>query len=204
MTDATVYLARHGAHDWLHPEHGRLAGTLPGIGLNAKGRAEVAQMAARLVGEPVAWIAASPLQRTMETAQILAVDLSLPVAADDRLLEWRFGTWEGMSIAEIQRQYPSEWQTWRDRPDQLRLPGAETLDKVAVRMDAAFRAWAARGGVGVLVSHQDPLAALLCRLIGAPLNAMRAFEITTGSLSIVQEMSYGPVVTAINLGALLA
>lgn len=200
MADATVHLARHGTHDWLNPTHGRLAGSLPGVGLSAQGRDEVARMATRLAGERIAWVAASPLQRTMETAQILAAGHGLSVVPDDRLLEWRFGAWEGMLIAEIQRQYPSEWKTWRERPDLLRLPGVEPLEHVAARMDAAFQAWAGRGEVGVMVSHQDPLAVLLCQLIGAPLRAMRAIEISPGSLSIVQQASYGRVVTAINLG----
>ncbi len=200
MPEATVYLARHGMHDWLRPEQNRVAGTLPGIGLNTEGLREVQRMAALLAGEPIAWIAASPLQRAVETAEILAQGRGLKIVTDERLLEWRCPEWEGVEIAEIQRRYPSEWKTWRERPDLLRLPGAETFDQVAERMAVAYRAWAGRGGTGVLVSHQDPLAALLCTLVGAPLSGMRALDIKTGALSKVREMPYGTVVAAINLG----
>ena len=202
MAETVVYLARHGMHDWLRPEHNRLAGSRPGIGLNAQGVAEVRRMAALLADEPLQWIASSPLQRTVETAGIIARDRGLDVVTDERLVEWRFGQWEGMEIAEIQRRYPAEWAAWREQPDVMRLPGAETLDQVADRMETAYREWAARGGVGVLVSHQDPLSALLCRLIGAPLRAVRVLEIETGSLARTREASYGTVVTGINLGVL--
>src|SRR2546425_5069527 len=185
-------------HDWLRPEHNRFAGASPGVGLNEEGRLEVQRLAGLLSGEPIRWIAASPLERTMETAEILARTRHVDVAADERLLEWRCGAWEGMTIIEIQRRYPSEWKIWRERPDQLRLPGAETIDQVAARMEVAYRAWAARGGTGVLVSHQDPLAVLLCTLIGAPLRAMRALDIQTASLSKSHEMPYGTVIVAIN------
>src|SRR5712692_119405 len=159
MAETVVYLVRHGMHDWLQPAHNRLAGSLPGIGLNLQGVAEAQRLAARLADEPLAWIVSSPLERTLETAKIIAGPHGREVVVDDRLLEWRFGTWEGMEISEIQRRYPAEWTLWRERPDQLQLPGAETIEQVAERMEAAYRAWAARGGVGVLVSHQDPLCA---------------------------------------------
>ena len=200
MPETTVYLVRHGMHDWLRPEHNRFAGAIPGVGLNEEGRQEVQRLAGLLSGEPIAWIVASPLQRTMETAAILARTRRLDVAADERLLEWRCGAWEGMKIIEIQRRYPSAWKIWRERPDLLRLPGAETVEQMAARTEVAYRAWAASGGTGVLVSHQDPLAALLCTLIGAPLRAMRALDIQTASLSTSHEMAYGTVIAAINAG----
>lgn len=203
VSDTTIYLVRHGMHDWLLPDSNRLAGARP-VGLNARGMEEARRAAALLAGEPLQWIASSPLQRTVETAEIIARDRGLEVVTDERLVEWRFGQWEGMEIAEIQRRYPAEWTAWRERPDLLRLPGAETLDQVADRMEATYREWAARGGVGVLVSHQDPLSALLCRLIGAPLSAVRVLDIETGSLARTREASYGTVVTGINLGVPLA
>ncbi len=201
MPETTVYLARHGMHDWLRPDHGRLAGTLPGVGLNEQGIREATHLAMWLAGEPLAWVASSPLQRTMQTADIIAREHGLTVKPDDRLIEWRFGPWEGMEIAEIQRRYPAQWSTWRERPDDLRLDGAERLDQVADRMEIAYREWAGRGEPGVLVSHQDPLSALLCRLLHAPLNGIRALEIGTGGLSACRETSYGTVVAGINVGA---
>src|SRR2546425_9861159 len=144
-------------HDWLRPEHNRFAGAIPGVGLNEQGRQEVQRLAGLLSGEPITWIAASPLQRTMETAEMLARARHLDVAADERLLEWRCGAWEGMKIIEIQRRYPSEWKIWRERPDLLRLPGAETVEQMAARTEVAYRAWAARGGPGGRGPHKTRL-----------------------------------------------
>jgi broad specificity phosphatase PhoE len=202
MAENVIYLARHGMHDWLSPAHNRLAGSLPGVRLNPQGIVQAQRLASRLATEPVAWIASSPLQRTLDTAEVIARPHGRGVMVDDRLREWKFGPWEGMAITDIQQRYPTEWALWRERPDQLRLAGAETIEQVATRMEEAYRAWAEHGGVGVLVSHQDPLSALLCRLLGAPLNEMRVLEIPPGSLSVAREVAYGTVVTGINLGAL--
>lgn len=200
--ETVVHLVRHGMHDLLRPGSNRLAGRIPGVSLNADGRREAEAAAAMLADRPLCWIAASPLERTMETAALIARPHGLEAVPDERFLEWAFGPWEGMAIEEIQRRYPAEWETWRERPSELRLPGAETLEEVAERMERGFAAWAERGGEGVIVSHQDPLAALLARLIGMPLDGIRALDIRTGAVSAVRRLSRGVVVETINRGVL--
>src|SRR5437588_811282 len=76
------HLLRHGEHGLL----GRvLAGRTPGVGLSERGRAEIAVVAERLVGEKIAALYASPLQRTRETAEIVAARLGLPLDHYNRL-----------------------------------------------------------------------------------------------------------------------
>lgn len=198
--DAVVYLIRHGSHDWLRPGSNRLAGRTPGVSLNEDGRREMARVASRLAGRPLDRIVASPLQRTVESAEIIARGRGLDVERDERVLEWAFGPWEGMWIEDIQARYPAEWRTWREDPLNLRLPGAETLEQVADRMEAACLELLQGGRHGAIVSHQDPLAALLCRLIGMPLAKVRILDIGTGSVSIVRRSRHGDVVEVVNSG----
>jgi len=81
------HLLRHGEHGLL----GRvLAGRMPGVGMTDRGRAEIAAQAERLAGDKVAAIYASPLQRTHETAEILAQ--ILPFA--DRAMLRLYGEFE--------------------------------------------------------------------------------------------------------------
>src|SRR3989442_15864348 len=131
MPDTTVYLVRHGMHDWLRPEHNRFAGAMPGVGLNEEGRLEVQRLAGVLSSEPITWIAASPLQRTMETAEMLARARHLDVAADERLLEWRCGAWEGMKIIGIPRRDPFEWKISREAAGPPPLPAPPTGRQMA-------------------------------------------------------------------------
>lgn len=193
-------LIRHGMHDWLRSPINRLAGRMPGISLNNDGRREAEQVARRLDPHPLDWIVASPLERTIETAEIIARRRGLDVRQDERFVEWGFGPWEGMPIEDIQARYPDQWRTWREDPIAFRLPGAETLEEVANRMETAFLEWLDRGGRGVIVSHQDPLAALLSRLIGMPLANMRALEVGTGSMSVIRRSAHGDVVESVNSG----
>lgn len=170
------------------------------MSLNEDGRREAEQVAHRLDPHPLDWIVASPLQRTVETAEIIARRRGLDAVLDERVVEWAFGPWEGMRIEDIQARFPEQWRTWRENPVAFRLPGAETLEQVADRMETAFLEWLDRGGHGAIVSHQDPLAALLCRLIGMPLANLRVLEIGTGSVSVVRRSAHGDVVEAVNSG----
>ena len=81
------YLLRHGEPTVF----GRINGRLPGVGLSAKGRAEIAAVAERLAGGKIDAIYASPLQRTRETAEILADRLGLPIQYREDVIELDFG-----------------------------------------------------------------------------------------------------------------
>lgn len=190
-------------HDWLRPPTNRLAGRVPGVGINEEGRREAERVARRLDSSPLDWVVSSPLQRTIETANIIAERRGLTVQQDERFVESAFGPWEGMRIEDIEARYPAEWRTWREHPEAFRLPGAEKLEQIADRMHAGLKDWLDRGGHVVIVSHQDPLAALLCRLIGMPLAQMRKLEIRTGSITIVRRLPHDDTVEAVNSGVVL-
>src|ERR1043166_3642082 len=92
------HLLRHGQHDL---GGGVLAGRMPGVGLSARGRAEIAAVAERLAGDTVAALYSSPLQRTRESAEIIAARLGLPLALHDDLIELDFGEWTGTTFDAI-------------------------------------------------------------------------------------------------------
>jgi broad specificity phosphatase PhoE len=198
--DAVAYVVRHGAHDWLRPGANRLAGRLPGIPLNDEGRREAEHVAALLAAQPIRWIVSSPIQRTLETAEIIARPHGLPVEHDDRFIESGLGPWQGRWVAEIQAEDPDVWRMWREDPTLVRLPGMEPVEEIAARMEAGCLDALARGGAGVIVSHQDPIAALLCRLIAMPMRAIRRWDVRTGSVAVVRRSADGVLIEAVNTG----
>src|SRR5207253_8830585 len=99
------HLLRHGEHGLL----GRvLAGRMPGVGMTERGRAEIAAAAERLAGEKIAALYSSPLQRTRETAEIVAAPLGLPIGFRDDLLELDFGEWTGATFDSIRADPPRQ------------------------------------------------------------------------------------------------
>jgi broad specificity phosphatase PhoE len=77
---------------------------LPGFRLSSEGAAEAARLAERLAGAPVVAVDASPLERAVETAEILARPHGLSVRTDNRLEEWSFWSrWAGVAGAASAR-----------------------------------------------------------------------------------------------------
>jgi probable phosphoglycerate mutase len=195
---ALLLLVRHGTTDWLIPPTNRFAGRLPGIPLNADGRAEAEAVGRRLAAMTVDRVIASPLERTRETAEIIGRHVGCPVSVDERLIETDLGPWEGMPVAEVQRRHPEAWAAWRTTPTNMPFAGLEPTGKMGDRMAACARHALALGGVTVLVSHQDPILALVCRLLDLPLDTMRRMDISTASLTIFEVARGRPVLVTLN------
>ncbi|MEJ2311668.1 MAG: histidine phosphatase family protein [Gemmatimonadales bacterium] len=75
----------------------------------------------------------SPVRRAVETAEILAAELSLPVHTVHDLHEIELGEWTGLTESEVAERWPSAYRQWLERPDQLIIPGRERLDEVRER-----------------------------------------------------------------------
>ena len=102
--------------------------------LNARG-VEQAQQAVELVrSSGIDRVISSPLVRTGQTANIIASALGLKLRFDPAFNEMKFGAWEGMSESSIQQHYPLEWKLWNNSPDQLKMPGRETLQQLQKRV----------------------------------------------------------------------
>lgn len=105
----------------------------------------------------------SPLKRAAHTAAIIAAVLGMgPVMTDPRLSETDIGPWEGLTMDEIEADWPGHVAAG------LRPEGAETIDVVAARAMAAFIEIAATapGGEVLVVTHAGLLRILRRELGG--------------------------------------
>lgn len=84
-------------------------------------------------------IVSSPLARALETAGIIRSELGRtksPIETDARLREISFGSWEGLTIPEIKKDYDGAWEQrlcnkWTYAP-----PGGESYATVARRISS--------------------------------------------------------------------
>jgi len=190
-----LHLLRHGEHGLL----GRvLAGRMPGVGLTEHGRAEIAAVADRLAAERIAALYASPLQRTRETADILAARLSLPIEFRDDVMELDFGEWTGATFDSIRAD--PRWQSWSQQRSLATIPGGESMREVQRRVVEALLDISERHreGTVVIVSHGDVIRAALVFALGMPLDFYGRIEVAQGSLSTIRLDQGGIRVVAIN------
>lgn len=189
------HLVRHGEHML----QGRLAaGRTPGIGLSPQGRGEAAAVALRLAGEKIDAIYASPLDRTRETAEIIARRLDLPVVVREDLIEIDFGDWTGLTFDQVRAD--KRWELWRSCRSIAAIPGGESWRRVQERIVDALVDMRRRhpDGTVVVVSHGDVIRAALLFALGMPLDLYNRIEIATASVSTVRIDNSGIRVPTVN------
>ena len=162
---ARIFLIRHGAT--VLTAEDRFAGST-NVQLSDEGRGQVRRLAARLQGENVAAIYASPLDRTMETARILAEPHGLEVQTRDGLREISHGRWEQMTRKEVGQAFPEEAAAWEKDPYTFAPVGGEsglavTARALPVLMDIVRQHAAANV---LVVSHKATIRLLLSSLLG--------------------------------------
>ena len=189
------HLVRHGQHGLL----GRvLAGRMPGVGLTERGRAEIAAVAERLADEPIAAIYSSPLQRTRESAEIVAARLQLGIEFRDDVIELDFGEWTGTTFDSIRAD--PRWEAWRTQRSIARIPGGESMREVQKRVVDALLDINQRHPHQsvVVVSHGDVIRSALLFALGMPLDSYNSIEISQGSVSTIRLDAGGIRVLTLN------
>jgi broad specificity phosphatase PhoE len=189
------HLLRHGEHGLL----GRvLAGRMPGVGLTERGRAEIAAVAERLAGEPIAAIYSSPLQRTRESAEIVAARLQLPIEFRDDVIELDFGEWTGSTFDSIRAD--PRWEAWRTQRSIAAIPGGESMRQVQRRAVDALLDINGRHPhqTVVVVSHGDVIRSAMLFALGMPLDSYNSIEISQGGVSTIRVDAGGIRVLGLN------
>ena len=161
-----IVLVRHGQTVWNRERRfrGQADVELDEFGLR---QAEVTgrYVAARW---PVVAVYASPLQRTMRTAEAIARAQGLAAHSLEGLLDINFGEWQGQLGQEVARRYPELFRAWEEAPHTVCLPGGEGLDDVRSRVVAALDEVSVRhaGQTVAWVSHTVVNRVLLCAVLG--------------------------------------
>ncbi|HSF28991.1 MAG TPA: histidine phosphatase family protein [Candidatus Tectomicrobia bacterium] len=181
MQTTRILLVRHGETDW--NASGRIQGHSD-TSLNAAGRAQAQRTARRLAREPVRALYSSDLARAFETATVIGEALGLTVLTSPRLRERQYGTWEGLTSAEIQARYPDQFAAWRTRVTDFAPPLGETRGQLLTRGLAEIQRIARRhaGEIVVVVTHGGFCYVLINHILGSVDGDRREF--TFGNASI--------------------
>lgn len=160
-----VYLVRHGATE-LSAED-RFAGAIDVL-LSDAGRDQARHLGARLAHEQITAAYASPMQRTVETARLVAEPHGIEVRTDDGLREIAHGRWEGKTRADVEREFAEEYTRYEHDPFSFAPSGGESGLQVTARaLPALLRIVEAHCDQRILiVSHKATIRLLLSSLLG--------------------------------------
>lgn len=125
-----IYLIRHAVTQLAAED--RFSG-MHNVPLSEAGRHQAGHLAQRLAAFNPAAIYCSPLERTVETASIVAGPHSLIPILRDGLREIDHGHWEGLNRSEVNQKFPGEFEAWDADPFGYAPEGGETGAAVLAR-----------------------------------------------------------------------
>jgi probable phosphoglycerate mutase len=158
---------------------------MPGVRLNEQGRAEAGALARRLSTVTIDAVYSSPLERTVETAEILAAPHALPVQVREQLGEVRFGKWTGVSLEKLRRR--RLWRRIQFAPSTTRFPGGESFREAQARVLGELEELqvAHPDQTVVIVSHADVIKSVIAYYIGLHLDLFQRLVVRPASLSVL-------------------
>lgn len=191
-----LYLIRHGQTDW--NLEGRVQGQTD-VPLSRIGELQAEELAERLGDLQLSAIISSPLARTRQTAEPLALRHGLAVRFDTRLMEQDWGRYEGLRWRDAAEEFPDAEERMLRDPLNTAPPEGETLKEVAERMRAALSDVVQIGGSVAVVSHGGALRAGLHALLGTGLSTALRYHFDNASVSLVEtDPQRGVIVHYIN------
>jgi broad specificity phosphatase PhoE len=164
----TLHLVRHGETHW-NAER-RIQGQLREVALSQRGCEQARDVADRLAATTTATvIIASDLDRAMQTAQVIAERLALPVTPEPALRERHFGIAQGRLYADV-ADLVHEWWTHADH----RVEGGESNRDLYHRVGRYLEALVADPPAHelILVTHGGTMNMAVAWLAGLPIEGL--------------------------------
>ena len=169
-----LFLVRHGATDW---SDSRQHTGLTDLALNAKGVQSAMRLKDRLALERFEKVFTSPLVRAKRTCELAGLLGSAEVRRE--LVEWNYGSYEGLTTVEIQKLQP-DWSLFLHG-----APKGESPDQVASRADLFLQIVRGHRCNIVAFSSGHMIRMIAARWLNLPPEAGQFFLSSTASISVL-------------------
>jgi broad specificity phosphatase PhoE len=168
-----LWLVRHGETEWSRSGQHTSTTDLP---LTADGEKAARTLQDPLAGIEFVQVLTSPRQRAVRTAELAGFP---DAAADEDLVEWAYGDYEGLTTAEIQESVP-DWTIWTSP-----TPGGETAEQVTARLDRVVAKARAVEGKTLVFAHGHSLRGLAARWLGLEISEGQRLVLDTATISML-------------------
>ena len=130
MKSKNIFLIRHGEIGVSGQKRYIGVTDLP---LNISGVLQANKLKIFFEGVSLDQIFCSDLQRSVQTAQIIATNKNIEIKKLEELREINMGNWEGKSFKEIKEKFPSEFITRLDKIENFKTYGGESFRQCQLR-----------------------------------------------------------------------
>ena len=177
-----------------------LAGRTPGINLTEDGKKQAEQAGKMLESLNVSAIYSSPIDRAIQTAEIVAKHCNVEYKTDDRLIELNMGQFTLMPYEEIFKKHGNVFLKFYEGSSEVSENGVETFAEVKKRVNEMvdFVISKHKHENVVLVTHMDPIKAMIGHVLKLDPEVLFNLIIANASLSIIKNHDQNFYLTAIN------
>ena len=178
-----------------------LAGRSPGVNLTETGIQQAEQTGKMLELLNVSKIYSSPIDRALQTAEIVGKHCDLEIIPDQRLIELDMGKFTKMPYDEIFAKHGNVFLKFYVGNDDVSENGVETFATVQKRVFdmVDFVVKNHKNENVVLVTHMDPIKAMIGRVLNLKPEILFELIIANASLNIFKNHDQKFYVTGINV-----
>ncbi len=193
-----ITLVRHGETEW--NALGKFQGCKD-IDLSREGVIQ-AQYLKKRFGNNFDHIYTSPLKRALQTAEIISESGNIPPVIETEIREINFGHWEGLTIKEIEADFPEKFLQWRT--DEINAPicgGELSIKKASVRAGKAVRQIAEKhkGENIIIVAHGGIIKAGLISIFDWKMTMYHKLVLgNTAVCKIAFDDNFNPTIITLN------
>lgn len=195
----TLILIRHGRTP--ANEQGILAGRSAGVSLDEVGKESALALQKKFAELDVKYVGASPLTRTVETAELVFPNRDIDLIDD--LVECEYGDWTGKKLSDLAKE--PLWETVQKAPHQVTFPNGESMQQMSDRSvqavkqkDAQLREQHGKDFIWAAVSHGDIIKAIIADALGLELAKFQRIYVEPASISVLRFFDDDSAVVKVN------
>ena len=177
-----------------------LAGRTPGINLTEQGREQAEQAAKMIKSLDISAIYSSPFDRAMQTAEIVGKHCDIKPISDNRLIELDMGKFTMVPYDEIFKNHGNVCLKFYEGSLEISHNGVESFAEVQKRVFdiVDFVRNEHKGQNVVLVTHMDPIKAMIGKVLSLQPEILFQLIIANASLNIFKYDEQNYYLTSIN------
>jgi len=178
-----------------------LAGRSPGVNLTETGIQQAEETGKILESLNVSKIYSSPIDRALQTAEIVGKHCDLDITSDQRLIELDMGKFTKMPYDEIFAKHGNVFLKFYEGSDEVSENGVETFASVQKRVFhmVDFVVNNHKNENVVLVTHMDPIKAMIGNVLSLKPEILFELIIANASLNIFKNHDQKFYVAGINV-----
>ena len=160
-----LILIRHGATKWTKQKRYQGKTDIP---LSDGGKQQAKKLAVKLKKEKIDIAYASKLKRAIQTAEEIIRLHKIRLIKEEKLNERTYGDWEGLTIGEVKKKYPEDYNAYKKDRYKTRPTNGESFFDLRKKIEPFIKQAISenKNKTILIVSHNGPLRVIVGILMG--------------------------------------